>query len=147
MDKKINSNKQETVTKNYVFVKASVCWADEFDCEMIGVFTKDNWDKKVQAVKDLFAKRKVAKEDKEYEWEPDYKPVTIYFGTNEELEITSAKDWIDECEVTPINEIQAKTLALLFDADNKNHEFTFGTGSGFFDIVERVKEDEEDNED
>ena len=27
----------------YLLITASVCWADEFDCEMFGVFTDKQW--------------------------------------------------------------------------------------------------------
>lgn len=104
-----------------MLVKGSVDWADEFNCEFFGVFSNDAWEKRKKTVEVSF-------EENEGERE-------IGFGTNEDLRVDSYDNWINQLEVTPITEEEAKVLHKLFNEHNKRikHCFSYGTGSGFLE--------------
>jgi hypothetical protein len=90
--------------KQYVLVQGSADYADEFDCEFFRVEEKEKWEKFQEMVEKYFS------------------PFSIYFGTNEDLEFDSYKDWIRCLVVSDISESEYSFLREKFGA-------LFGTGS------------------
>jgi hypothetical protein len=74
-------------------------WADEFDVEGFRIYDQEEYDD--------FKKRVKAAEY----------PQQMYFGTNEGIDVDSAKDYLDRIDVTEITEAEAKVLNKFFDGD------------------------------
>ena len=119
------------MNKDYVVVIANVSWADEIDCEMFAVYPKGQWEDLVNETREAF---------KKVEAEGDQVSVTV--GTNEDIEVSSFNEWFNEFKVKDITEDDAKVLRKLFgDSYSKRKGFTWGTGSGFIHIIERMSDE------
>ncbi len=108
--------------KTHVLVKATPNYADEFNCDSFGVFSKATWEMICKRTKTEFTENS---------------DVEVCFGTNESLQFHDYKDWERDAEVTEITEDEAKFLIKLFDGDNSDiltERFTYGTGDGYFNI-------------
>ena len=103
----------------YLLIKASFDYADEFDCDSLGVMTEDDWiDCKDQAKEAL--KREGAE---------------VGFGTNEALEISDYDEWLSGFQVIEISESAYKELLKALNPyDNKSSWITYGTGDGVFTL-------------
>lgn len=122
----------------HLLVKASIDYADEFNCETFGVFTDKEWNDLCAEVKTAFKNLDNEEEEENDEEEPDEswadtKEVEVYFGTNECLTFDSYKDWLANFAVKEITATEAKFL-------ENNFGHTFGTGSDIFDIADRINE-------
>ncbi len=109
----------------YLLITASICWADEFDCEIFGVYTDEQWKKLCADTKKFF---KAAGE------------VEVCFGTNEELQFSDYKDWSRQFTKKEITEEQYNFLLETFGEN-------WGTGSGAFEIGDREIDEDADDED
>ena len=116
-----------TYMSDYVLVKASADWADEFYCECFWAGPKKDWKQLLEDYKKGFA---------------DRGEVEICFGTNESLEYGSFDDWNRENEVKKISEDEFKFLRRVF-GNKSDQSLIFGTGCGRFEI----EFDEDDDED
>lgn len=96
----------------FLLIKASICWADEFDCEVFGVFTDKEW-------KDICKKTKKTFEENGQ--------IEVAFGTNQCLEFSSYEDWLCHFKKTEITGLEAKFL-------KDNFGNMYGTGSGVFEV-------------
>lgn len=118
------------IMSKYVFVTGRFDYADEFYCEVLGVFTEKEWEDKKAVVEAYFKK-------------PGAKTVEIYFGTNEAIEVEYYQGWLSNFIVKKIKEPEAKLLAKLFgQGPNKEVSCTFGTGDGVFDTSRFTNEEE-----
>ena len=82
----------------HVLVKGNRNWADEFNIKFFGVFTIARWTAiKTQALAATH-------------------PVTVCFGTNQEIELKNGKDWLSSLEEEEIWSYDADTLVELFGA-------------------------------
>lgn len=107
----------------YLLVKGSADYADEFDCEFFRVVEKERWEKFVAIVEKYF------------------KPFDIYFGTNESLEFKSFEGWKDCFETMEISKEQYHFL----DGALCGCYGNFGTGDGAisFDVLDQLDIPEE----
>ncbi len=105
-----------------LLVKASIDYADEFDCKMFGVFTEEKWNEVCENAKKRFAGDS-SEDDSEDDDSEDSGTVEIYFGTNEALEFDSYNQWFKKMKITEISADEAEFL-------KKHFGKTFGTGSG-----------------
>lgn len=119
-----------TYMSKYILAKADVDWADEFSCVCFEVSTKDAWEAYAEEVKKAFAKTS--------------RGVEIYFGTNEAMEIDSADEWFRNIKTQEITEDEANFLRKAFAPSytKKGAPFSWGTGSGYFDILGYMDDDE-----
>jgi hypothetical protein len=116
----------------YIFAKARVDYADEFDCYFFGLFPKEKWDRMRQEALADGGSREVC------------------FGTNEYLEVADPKDWLAHITVTEVSQEEAVVLARMFNAEGDSHhetltgklEFVWGTGSRYLTCYNE-KPDEE----
>lgn len=104
-----------------VLVKYSVNYADEFDCDGLGIFTLDRWDIIVSNTKKAFKDCNTS--------------IELYFGSNESIEFESFKEWYNCFSVTPITQEEYDTLKQLIFPE---YGITLGTCSRIFDVSECV---------
>lgn len=109
-----------------LLIKASVDYADEFNCQFFFVTTVSEWNVKCRKIEELF--EKVGGE------------LEIYFGTNECLIVEDYMDWVRNLRVVEITDEQADFLKKTFGK-------SWGTGSGYITYIidtlkERIEEDE-----
>jgi len=83
-------------------------YADEFDCEFFNIVTDDFWEQ----FKEVIKRNKY--------------PITVGFGTNEELEYDSAEDVLRNIEVKKITDEESEVIKRLLKKD-------FGVGSNAID--------------
>jgi len=102
-----------------ILVKASICYADEFDLEVFGTFALKEWN-------ELRAKTKKAFKDYG-------QSVEHCFGTNEAVEFNNFKDWDRHFKVTEISDDEYQFL-------KDNFGETWGTGSDVFEIANNIRE-------
>lgn len=98
------------MSSQYVLVKASIDYADEFDCKMFWVGARTAWENTLERAKKSFAK------DGE---------LTVCFGTNEELTFSNYDDWVGSFTVIDLTDAEGETLKKFFPQP-------FGTGSNAF---------------
>ena len=113
----------------YIVAKYSADYADEFDCEGFGVFSKKQWDKLCKDTEKVFESKG---------------SIEVGFGTNEYLEFESYDDWFNTFDIYEVEEAEANLLIKLFGE-------AWGTGSGILDIKSYMidtgeYDEEEDNE-
>lgn len=120
----------------HVFVKASVCWADEFDCEICGAWSKEDWKDLVSTTKKAFDNRGKVKLD-EYGRGGE---IEIGFGTNESLTVSNYNEWFSAFTVKDISKDEFNILRKCLAPSYAKGSFTFGTGDGYFHIVERIED-------
>ena len=119
----------------YIFAKARVDYADEFDCCFFGLFPKEKWEAmKQRAFADGGSR------------------LAVYFGTNEALEVHSPQAWLSHIKVTEVSQEEAVVLARLFNArEGASHhetltgrlEFVWGTGSRYLTCYDEKPDDGE----
>lgn len=100
-----------------LLVKGRCDWADEFDCEFLGLFTEDNWNSIVKYTKEGFEKH-------------DGEEVSVYFGSNEYIEIDSYKQWLSCFTVVEIPDSMYEKLLEVFPSP-------FGVGRQLFGVASR----------
>jgi hypothetical protein len=113
----------------YVLLQASVCFGDEFNCEMFAVRRAADWIEYKNEAKAAFEKRG-----------EDDEPIEIYFGTNECFQVSSYEEWDSDIRETLIGEAELEVLKKLFSFSKftgKLHDF--GTGSRYFNILEYLE--------
>jgi hypothetical protein len=135
------------MSKEYVLVKASVCWADEFDCEILAVYESGNWEQIKADTKDRLEKwtaKQLASPAKD-RYGRRNNEINIGFGTNEWIGVSNYKEWVSEFKETKITEDEAKLISkLIRPSYQKEIEFTFGTGDSYFtSILELIDENGE----
>lgn len=116
----------------YLLLTANIDWADEFGCEMFGVFTDKQWEKLCEKTKALF-KRFENPSENDDEDEFGYSEsgeVEACFGTNESLQFGSYKDWVGKFTKKEITKEQ-------YDFLKKTFGQVYGTGSGAFLIASK----------
>jgi hypothetical protein len=104
----------------YLLVTGNIDYADEFYCEMFGVFTEDEWNELCKKTKKFFK---------------NHSEVECYFGTNEQLIFEDYAHWVGSFKKKEISKEEADFLKKTFGD-------TFGTGSNAFDIHEQEEEDD-----
>jgi crotonobetainyl-CoA:carnitine CoA-transferase CaiB-like acyl-CoA transferase len=114
----------------YLLLTAEIDYADEFYCEMFGVFTDEQWKALCEKTKKFFdgdAEKEDDEEDDEYGYGND---TEVYFGTNEALNFSDYKDWLQNFKKKEITKAQYDFLKDTFGK-------TWGTGSGAFTVGNR----------
>ena len=109
----------------YIIAKYNKCYADEFDCEGFGIYTKKDWEKICKKTEAAFEK---------------CNHVEVSFGTNEGLDFSSYDEWFDSFDITEIEEDEANKLIKIFGE-------SFGTGSNMLDVVVYMDGDDIDDGD
>jgi hypothetical protein len=115
----------------HLLIIASIDWADEFNCDMFGVFTDEQWKTLCEKTKKFFKKWETDdfKDDEEKPYSESGE-VECGFGTNEYLTFSSYEDWIGNFETKVITQEQYNFL-------KKSFGKTWGTASGAFYIANR----------
>ena len=85
-------------SKEYVLVKFSKDWADEFSAEGFTIYEKEMWQQIEKFVED----------------NPD-REITFYFGTNEGWDDIAISEIMEECKVHNITPSFARVLLTVFD--------------------------------
>lgn len=106
-------NTEKTQLPNYIFVKASFDYADEFDCECFGIFKEKAWNE--------------IREEKKKQFDSG-REVEYSFGTNEALTFDSYEDWSRRLEIKLITKDQADVILKVFGEKLCCGCFSFGTG-------------------
>ena len=126
----------------YILLKASVDYADEFNCDMFSVVDKSKWDGYKEKVKLAFKARedRILGENKDKEFKYPWQKtrlleLEISFGTNECLKVSNVDEWIRNIKEIEISADEAKVLSRVFD---KEIPFDFGTGSGYFNVLRYI---------
>lgn len=111
----------------YVFVKYSDNYADEFDVECVWVVRKELWQKWADNIRTNIKHE-----------------VEIYFGTNEYIEIEDGETVVNNCEVRDISEDEARTIAKYFGepwSDLEGAGITIGLIDVFSSLDDKVSEE------
>jgi hypothetical protein len=112
----------------YVLLKASVDYADEFDCRPFAVMSATAW----AALKQRAIEFTGALES--------------CFGTNEELQFDDGQAWLRSIKVLELSEEEAILLEKLFSSSKSGSlhgklsgaiYFTYGTGDSMFSCLDR----------
>lgn len=119
----------------YLLVTAIIDYADEFNCEMFGIFTDEQWKSLCDKTKKFFNKFEEGLDGEETdETYSESGEVEAYFGTNEALIFSDYKSWLKNFDKKEITKEQ-------YDFLNKNFGKTWGTGSEAFFIGIRNEDD------
>lgn len=90
-------------------------WADEITFQFFCLMPESHWEK---------IKKTVEKEFKE-------NPITIYVGTNQEIEVDNYKEWLRNIKVREISPEESAVLANLFPSSGYWKCTVFGAGSQY----------------
>lgn len=115
--------------KDYIFARADVDWADEFNCECFMVQKKSEWEKDCKDLEAAFANR------------DSDDAIEMSFGTNEYLEVSSYEEWIGNIDVIELTKDEADLLRNLFNPYHQkgsDRPFTWGTGSRYFCVGDYI---------
>lgn len=122
----------------HLLIKTKNNWADEIDTEGFAIFTKEAYFAHLKQAEDAFAG------DQE---------ITIYVGTNEDIQFPDYKDYVDQIEVQELNFTEVLILCKAFGLkviDNHKGNFSsYGllTLLSSQELEDYISENEEDDED
>lgn len=96
---------------NHLLIKTQNNWADEIDTEGFAIFTKEAYFSHLKQAEDAFAG------DQE---------ITIYVGTNEDIQFPDYKDYVAQIEVQEVNFTEVLILCKAFGIKvNSDHTKPF----------------------